>query len=227
VIKAVVFDLDGTLLDRDKSVLRFIDNQYIRLNKRLGNIPKESYCSRFIEYDKRGYVWKDQVYKQLIEEFKIEKFTWKELLQDYMSHFKHHCVAFSNLIETLQALQDRPIRLGIITNGYGTLQMDNIKALGIEQYFDTILVSEWEGIKKPYPEIFRKALTQLGVAAEESIYVGDHPVNDVKGSMDTGMVGVWKKDVHWEKVLADYIITDLHELIDLVDSLNMEKRRDV
>jgi hypothetical protein len=44
--------------------------------------------------------------------------------------------------------------------------------------------------------------------------------------MDTGMIGVWKKDVHWEEVLADYIITDLQELIDLVDTLNMEKRRD-
>lgn len=227
MIKAVVFDLDGTLLNRDTSVFQFIHNQYIRLIKSLGNISKESYCSKFIEFDKRGYVWKDQVYKQLIEEFKIEKFTWEELLQDYMSYFKHHCVAFSNLIETLQALKVRSIRLGIITNGYGTFQMDNIKALGIEQYFDTILVSEWEGMKKPYPEIFRKALTQLGVTAEQSIYVGDHPVNDVKGSMDTGMVGVWKKDIHWEMVFADYIITDLHELIDLVDSLNMEKKRDI
>ncbi len=124
-------------------------------------------------------------------------------------------------------LQDRSLRLGIITNGYGTFQMDNIKALGIEQYFETILVSEWERMKKPHPNIFPKALTQLGVAADESIYVGDHPVNDVKGSMNTGMGGVWKKDVHWEKVLADHIITDLHELIDLVDSLNMEKRRGV
>ncbi|WP_391559081.1 hypothetical protein [Robertmurraya sp.] len=40
------------------------------------------------------------------------------------------------------------------------------------------------------------------------------------------MIGVWKKDVHWEEVLPDYIITDLQELIDLVDTLNMEKRRD-
>lgn len=44
--------------------------------------------------------------------------------------------------------------------------------------------------------------------------------------MDTGMIEVWKMDVHWEEVLADYIITDLQELIDLVDTLNMEKRRD-
>jgi putative hydrolase of the HAD superfamily len=221
VIKAVVFDLDGTLLDRDKSVHRFIDNQYVRLSKWLGNIPKESYCSRFLELDKRGYVWKDVVYKQLIEEFKIETFTWEELLQDYMSHFKHHCVAYPNLIETLQALKDRSLQIGIITNGYGTFQMQNIKALEIEHYFDTIIISEWEGMKKPHPDIFRNALTQLGVDAKETIYVGDHPVNDMKGSMDIGMIGVWKEDDDWEMVDADFVIKDLKELINYIDTIKI------
>lgn len=41
--------------------------------------------------------------------------------------------------------------------------MDNIKALGIEKYFETILVSEWEGVKKPDPQIFNRALEQLNV----------------------------------------------------------------
>lgn len=44
----------------------------------------------------------------------------------------------------LEELKSSNFLLGIITNGYGQFQMDNIKALGIEQYFDVILVSEWE-----------------------------------------------------------------------------------
>lgn len=51
-MKAVLFDLDGTLLNRDASVHAFIENQYDRLNNGLKHIPKESYCSRFIELDK-------------------------------------------------------------------------------------------------------------------------------------------------------------------------------
>jgi putative hydrolase of the HAD superfamily len=51
----------------------------------------------------------------------------------------------------------------MITNGIGKFQMDNIKALGIEKYFKTILVSEWEGFKKPDPNIFFRALKQLHV----------------------------------------------------------------
>jgi len=104
VIKAVLFDLDGTLLNRDASVKLFIERQYERLNKLLNSIPKEKYISRFIQLDKRGYVWKDKVYQQLVYEFNIETITWEALLQDYMNEFKHHCVPFPNLINLLEKL---------------------------------------------------------------------------------------------------------------------------
>ena len=46
MIKAVIFDLDGTLLNRDESIKKFIDNQYERMNKWLSHIPKEKYIKR-------------------------------------------------------------------------------------------------------------------------------------------------------------------------------------
>src|SRR5690625_5115082 len=149
MLKAVMCDLDGTLLNRDASVQRFIDNQYERLNKSLGHIPKEQYISRFIELDCRGYVWKDKVYQQMVSDFDIKKIPWQGLLNDYVEEFHNHCIPFPNLLTTLEDLKSSSIRLGMITNGKGQFQMDNIKALGIEKYFDTILVSEWEGTKKP------------------------------------------------------------------------------
>ncbi|MDQ0974549.1 putative hydrolase of the HAD superfamily [Neobacillus niacini] len=213
MIKAVLFDLDGTLLDRDESVKKFIDHQYDRLHRIVGHIPRENYIKRFIELDQRGYVWKDKVYQRLVEEFQITAMTWEELLQDYLSEFKNHCFPFPNLISTLDKLKSRDIRLGMITNGRGQFQLDNIKALGIEKYFDTILISEWEGIKKPDPEIFKRALNQLNVSAQQSIFVGDHPENDVKAAQNVGMKGVWKKDPQWESIEADYIVDDLAELL--------------
>lgn len=217
MIKAVLFDLDGTLLNRDDSVKGFIDNQYERLNKWVGHIPKDKYITRFIEIDKRGYIWKDKVYQQLTKEFNISEMTWEELLQDYISEFRFHCVPFDNLIQMLEDLKSKNILLGMITNGYGQFQMENIKALGIENYFDVILVSEWEGIKKPDPEIFKRALDQLNVLPKQSVFVGDHPENDVKASQNIGMKGIWKKDLHWDDVDADFIINDLKELPLLID----------
>lgn len=119
VIKAVLFDLDETLLNRDESVKKFIEMQYNRLNKFVGHVPKEKYMSRFIELDNRGYVWKEQVYQQLVDEFNIIDIHWEKLLQDYISEFKNNCVPFPNLIIMLEELKRKHLLLGIITNGYG------------------------------------------------------------------------------------------------------------
>lgn len=212
MIKAVLFDLDGTLLDRDASVKMFIDCQYDRLNTVVGHIPKGTYINRFIHLDQRGYVWKDRVYQQLVKEFEINGISWEEQLQDYLAEFKNHCVPFPNLITTLEKLQSLNLRLGIITNGRGQFQLDNIKALGIEKYFDTILISEREGVKKPDTEIFIRALKQLEVPPHQSIFVGDHPDNDVKAAQNVGMKGIWKKDIQWDQVEVDFIINDLAEI---------------
>ncbi|RLL48546.1 HAD family hydrolase [Oceanobacillus piezotolerans] len=219
MIKAVVFDLDGTLLNRDASVRVFIENQYQQLNKWLNHIPKKKYITRFIELEKRGYVWKDKVYQQLVDEFDITGLTWDELLQDYISQFQYSCIPFSNLISTLDKLMNNNIVLGIITNGKGQFQMNNIRALGIEQYFKAILISEWEGAKKPEPQIFLKALDQLNVLPSESIFVGDHPEKDVKAAQHVGMKGVWKKDYQWDNVKADFIVEDLAEIPLVVEKL--------
>ncbi|WP_067724966.1 HAD family hydrolase [Oceanobacillus damuensis] len=220
MIKAVVFDLDGTLLNRDVSVKAFIEKQYHRLNKWLNHIPKDKYITRFVELDNRGYVWKDKVYQQLVDDFDITGLTWDELLQDYISQFKDSCVSFPNLISMLEELNNNNIILGIITNGKGQFQMDNIRALGIEKYFKTILISEWEGTKKPEPQIFLKALNKLNVLPSESIFVGDHPEKDIKAAQNVGMKGVWKRDYQWDNVKADYIVEDLKEVPLIVDKLS-------
>ena len=141
MMKAVLFDLDGTLLNRDASLEKFLGNQHSRLYQSLAHIPKETYFARFIELDCRGYVWKDKVYAQLADEFSIKEITTEDLLLDYLDEFSEHCVPFPNLHSVLWQLKNRHFSLGMITNGYEKFQMDNIKALRIDSYFDAILVS--------------------------------------------------------------------------------------
>ncbi|MGD6831130.1 HAD family hydrolase [Sutcliffiella halmapala] len=221
-IKAALFDLDGTLLNRDASVKLFINRQYDRIYELVGHIPKENYMERFIELDSRGYVWKDKVYQQLVKELNI-KMAWEDLLEDYIKEFRNHCVPFPHLISMLEDLKRNNLRLGIITNGYGQFQMDNVKALGIEMYMDLIFVSEWEGMKKPDSQIFQRALMKLQLQSEESVFIGDHPDNDVKAAQQVGMKGIWKRDDHWNDVEADHIVDDLAEVPFVIKELNDTK----
>ena len=216
MIQAVIFDLDGTLLDRDSSLKSFINTQYDRLLPTLEHINKQDYVKRFIELDSRGHVWKDKVYQSLVAEFKIARLTWQDLLHDYESKFSNHCLPFPDLTETLTLLQQQ-YRLGIITNGRTVFQLRSIEGLGIKNYFDTILVSEAEQVRKPQPEIFHAAMSRLKTTPKTSVYIGDNPQADIVGAKNAGLKAIWKRDCFWAKPeIADAIIDELNEILPII-----------
>ncbi|MBT2643527.1 HAD-IA family hydrolase [Bacillus sp. ISL-41] len=217
-MEAVFFDFDGTLLDREASLVKFIEEQYERYKPELNEIDKQLYIKRFIELDARGYVWKDKVYNQLLAEMNIAGVTWQKLLEDYITNFKHSCTGFQNLHEVLGKLKQMGLKMGMISNGKTHFQMANIKALDIEGYFDTILISEAVGLRKPDSQIFQKGLEALAVSASRSIFVGDHPENDVAASKRAGMMGIWKRDDYWHSAEADYTIEELEELFVIIQT---------
>ncbi|MEK3687930.1 HAD family hydrolase [Paenibacillus sp. FSL R10-2736] len=215
-IKAVLFDLDGTLLDRDLSLLEFVRDQYDRYSE-LKIVNKESFVKRFIELDNHGYMWKDKVYQQIINEFSIQNMEWTLLLEDYIRNFQMYCIGYPNLLSMLTELKNNNIKLALVSNGFGQFQYDNFKALHIEHLFDEVLISEWEGLRKPDKAIFNRALAKLDIAAENALFVGDHPDNDIRASRDVGMKAVWKRNKQFETVVdADAVINNLEELINIV-----------
>ena len=217
MIQAVLFDLDGTLLDRRQSLEQFIHDQYNRFASHLMSIETFEYCSRFLALDNNGYTWKDKVYATLLSEYNITTLMQEQLLHDYITNFQHHCIPFQNMHKLLQRLTQQNIKIGIITNGFTDFQMNNLRALNIHTYTNTILVSEAEGIKKPHPEIFERALKKLDVKATECLYVGDHPKNDVLGSEQVGILGVWKRDSFWGDFEHSRVVDDLLEVLSFLE----------
>ncbi|MBB6673523.1 HAD family hydrolase [Cohnella nanjingensis] len=216
--KAILFDLDGTLLDRDRSLLDFVRAQYDRISA-FRHVDKPAFVRRFIELDAKGYVWKDRVYQSLLSEFQADH-SWEALLEDYIDGFRHHCVGFPGLHEMLGHLRDKGLKLAIITNGYTRFQENNIMALQLPPYFDEIVVSEREGVRKPDPEIFHRALRRLNVTPGEAVYVGDHPANDIRAARQAGMRAVWKEDAYYAKPdEANWTIRQLSEISALADHL--------
>lgn len=78
----------------------------------------------------------------------------------------------------LGVLKQQGYLLGIVTNGREQFQTRSIAGLGIRDYFDIILISEVEQVRKPQPEIFKRAINRWGVSAQDSV-VSDHPEADI------------------------------------------------
>lgn len=93
--------------------------------------------------------------------------------------------------------------------------------LELAPLFETILVSDAVGVKKPHPEIFDQALRQLGLTADQAVHVGDSQ-EDIEGAASAGIRPVWidrKRKDPWRAKYASNVmrITSLRELPGMLD----------
>ena len=156
MIQVVLFDLDQTLLDRTSSLKAFL-NWQVNFFELVTIQQKPQFIQRFIELDNNGSVWKDQIYAQLIQEFQISSYSTQALLENYIQDFNKFCRSFSDVDLVIYSLFKANFSLGLISNGKTPFQEDNFKALGLSEYFSSVIVSEAVGLRKPHPEIFQLA----------------------------------------------------------------------
>ncbi|MFW1923051.1 HAD family hydrolase [Acinetobacter geminorum] len=182
----ILFDLDQTLLDRNTSLIKFVEWQ-VNFFQLVSQQNKQNFIARFIELDNNGNVWKDLVYSQLIEEFSIQAFSVDFLLESYVNDFNKFCSSFERVPEAIKNLYNKGYKLGLVSNGKSPFQENNFYALGLKEFFSTIIVSEAVGMRKPDRQIFEYACRELGCTPNECIFVGDNPKADIEGANKAGM----------------------------------------
>jgi FMN phosphatase YigB (HAD superfamily) len=98
---------------------------------------------------------------------------------------------FSDVRRCLDRLRRDRKRLGIVSNSRSEPAVRGLLGvLDIETVFEVVVSSGTEGIRKPNPEIFRRALERIGAGPEATLFVGDDVVNDVRGATEAGLHAV-------------------------------------
>ena len=194
MIKAVVFDLDHTLFDRYATIKKLVPQ--LRKHFDLGDGITDEYFIHELSYADKHYVHKgwEGIYNHLVSKGIFRTLPgFAEYTEIVLRHFKHIAEKYDFAEPTLKKIKSKGYKIGLITNGSHELQYKKLGKLELTDLFDEIIVSGDTPYQKPDERIFLMMAEKMGIAPQEMMYVGDHPLNDVEGSRKAGCVSVWVK----------------------------------
>ena len=119
----------------------------------------------------------------------------EEIVQAYMSLKADTVLPFPGALDALATIKQLEVKLALISNGNAHEQRAKVQRAGIEPLFESILIGGEFGVAKPDPRVFLHTLDQLEVMPDEAWMVGDNLVNDVGGAQAVGIYGIW---VDWQ-----------------------------
>jgi putative hydrolase of the HAD superfamily len=214
---AVLFDLDDTLADRAAALRRYARFFAEDFGAQLLPGLTKTLHATLIEIDDFG--------SRAQAEALCAALPWRTpvapqvLFDHWADRFGEAAVAFEDVEPVLQELQRRQIRMGLVTNGGAAMQRSKIAALGLDRFMSTIVISAEVDLRKPDAAIFRHALADLGCAASEAWFVGDHPDLDVRAAHEAGLQAFWVRTGVFEAPddLPGYRLDRLSDLLKHLD----------
>lgn len=136
------------------------------------------------------YIRKER-FKRVMESLKIQDFQHSEIMgAQYLSACPRKGYLMPYAIETLEYLQAR-YPMSIITNGFDEIQDVKMSTSGLTKYFNSVVTSEKAGSLKPHKEIFDFAMKKAAANATECLMIGDNPVTDIGGAINSGIDQVY------------------------------------
>ena len=210
--KAVLFDLDETILDRSRSLELYLTweaSEYLNLSY----ADCERYIERFIELDQHGMADKTEVYTTLWKEFGLYEHTATELTSNYIVSFQRIVCEKRHVDQALAMLKSQGLKLGVVSNGPTPFQDNNLAALGLTDIFDTVVISGAVACRKPDASIFTLACDNIDVAAADCVFVGDNPDTDIRGASSIGMFTVFVPTRRYQACnFANKVCRDMRDL---------------
>ncbi len=247
--KAVIFDLGNTLIyftgvwpevmaQADSALFKHLRAVGLKLDEssflaefrtRLNAYYQERE-SEFIEYTTRYFL------KEMLTEVGYPDFLEKALqdaLREYYAVSQNYWLLESDTLTTLQILSNRGYRLGLVSNAADDPDVQAlVDKAGIRPYFDLILTSAAQGIRKPDPRIFSPLIDRWGFAPGQIAMVGDTLGADILGAQNAGVFSIWitrradtpANRAHQGTIRPDAVIDRLIDLPDYLDRLSTRQQ---
>ena len=205
VTNTLLFDWDGTLVDSAQLGLAAFEQSFAVLG---------------VGFDREIYqaVYSPNWYA-VYEAMGLPKEKWQLADDLWVQHYGQQTAQpVAGAQETITGLKQKGYRLGVVSSGSECRVGREIRELGLENFFETVVCNEQMENKKPHPEGLETAMRSLGCSSEASCYVGDSP-EDIEMGKRAGMltVGVrsdyptsWKLKSRQPDILIESLTELLH-----------------
>ena len=225
MIKAVIFDLDNTLLDfmtmKKEAVMSAISSM-----KEAGlDIDVDTSYKEIMDiYEVDG--WENQLVFDKFLKNKLGYIDNKYLAAGIVAYRRAkeaNLKAYPNVKRTLNHLLDNNIKLAIVSDAPSREAWMRIYYLGLHHFFETVITFDDSGERKPSPAPFKLALERLNLSKDEVLMVGDWPERDMVGASRVGIKTIFAKygDAFGvEKSGANWDIEDIYEVVNIIDEIN-------
>jgi putative hydrolase of the HAD superfamily len=227
LIKAIIFDLDDTLI----SEIEYVKSGFIAVSTYVssivGKFTTEHILMTLHELHETN---PDKVFNRMIENLSLSSFiTVKELVDVYRSH-KPKLSLYEDVLPNIKKMKDQNYKLGIITDGYLVTQKNKLESLNISYLFDEIIMTDELGNDywKPSVVPFELMSKRLNIEYSEMIYIGDNPrkdfyINSVYPitTVRINRLGYYKNFEYYQGIKENYAIKTLDQVFNIIKKVNL------
>lgn len=217
MIKAVIFDKDGTMFDTE----RFYFEGWTQVAENHGCTLTHAMC---MDLERLAGQEQLALAQQFFPDHDVK--AMKKEVSQYVWDRQHEELPFKpGLMECLNYLKDQGLIMSIASGGRLSLIRDNLELTGLSDYFSVLVSGHDVPHPKPYPDVYLEAARQMGVKPEECISIEDSP-SGIIGSKKAGCTTILVPDIFEVDASVDpyidYRIKELSEVIDLYPKIISE-----
>ena len=224
MIKAVVFDLDNTLLDFMKIKKASVDAAVAAMISAGLKMSKEE-SNKVLEglYDQYGIEYQE-IFQKFLEKVdnKVDYRILSEGIVAYRKVQSGLLEPYPHVVPTLVKLRTKGLKLGILSDAPRLKGWIRLTEMKLAEFFDVVITYDDTGEHKPSKVPFLRMLKELDIDPSEAIMVGDSPKRDIVGAKNSGMATVFARygcTKHIELSGADFDINGIEQIVDVIDKL--------
>jgi putative hydrolase of the HAD superfamily len=219
-IKAVIFDLDNTLIDFWKMKNVACEAALRAMIKKGLKAPFKSSHKKLMETYLRTGLDSDTAFSEFLKEQagQVDTRMLAAGINAYLKTKSKFLKPYPNVASTLKKLKQRGLKLVIVTDAPRLKGHQRLDSIGVDSYFDHVVGFEDTGEHKPSKLPFRAAVQKLGLKPEEILMVGDSIHRDIAPAKKIGMTSALAKygRIEKEKGKADFELNDIAEILKIV-----------